>query len=90
MQTRYKIQQSQDGITWLSVEPLVEDMKESIDILMKIPTEGLPQDYLNHINFKILGLRSVLEFLGAVLTQRDFENAAKRMDTTATHTGVVH
>ncbi len=64
--TRYVTQKGPDNITWLSLEPFLEDLKESIIILMDM---NLPLDEEQGRNDKLLGLKCTFELLSAVVQE---------------------
>ena len=64
--SRYVTQKGPDNITWLSLEPFLEDLKESIIILMDM---NLPLDEEQGRNEKLLGLKATFELLSAVVQE---------------------
>jgi len=71
MEFKYHVETGPDGIRWVSVEPLMEDIVGAIDGLMKLPKEQfekLDDDGKHIIEMKILSLRAVHEFLGSIIT----------------------
>lgn len=68
MEFKYHVETGPDGIRWVSVEPLMDDIIQSMDALMKIDTEKLDDNNKEVLNLKILGLRTVHEFLGSIIT----------------------
>ena len=71
LEYKYHVETGPDGIRWVSIEPLMEDIVNSIDGLMKLPVEEfdkLDDDGKHIIEMKILGLRTVHEFLGSIIT----------------------
>lgn len=68
LEFKYHVATGPDGIRWVSIEPLMEDIVNSIEQLMKLPTDDLDEDGKHIIDMKIVALRSVHEFLGSVIT----------------------
>lgn len=64
--SRYVTQKGPDNITWLSLEPFLEDLKESIIILMDM---NLPLDEEQGRNEKLMGLKATFELLSAVVQE---------------------
>lgn len=64
----YHVETGPDGIRWVSIEPLMTDIVSSIDALMKIDTSDMKQEDTHILDMKILGLRTVHEFLGSIIT----------------------
>lgn len=68
LEFKYHVETGPDGIRWVSVEPLMDDIVSSIDALMKIDTKDMSQEDTHILDMKILGLRTVHEFLGSIIT----------------------
>ena len=68
LEFKYHVETGPDGIRWVSIEPLMDDIVQSIDGLMKLPLDNLDDKGKEMIDLKILGLRTVHEFLGSILT----------------------
>lgn len=68
LEFKYHVETGPDGIRWVSVEPLMDDIVTSIDALMKIDTKDMSQEDTHILDMKILGLRTVHEFLGSIIT----------------------
>ena len=68
--TRYVTQKDPDNVTWLSLEPFLEDIKESIIILMDM---SLPLDEEQGRNEKLLGLKATFELLSAVVQESNLK-----------------
>ena len=71
---RYKLEKGPDGITWVSVEPLMLDIQENLDKLKTIVYEG---DDKRELDMRILGLEAIGSFLGALLTENKLEQLRK-------------
>ena len=68
MEFDYVVTTGPDGIRWVSIEPLMADVVKSIEVLMQLPTDNLNDDDKHIMDMKILGLRTVHEFLGSIIT----------------------
>lgn len=68
LEFKYHVETGPDGIRWVSIEPLMEDIVSSLEGLMKIDNTGLDDDGKHILEMKILGLRTVHEFLGSIIT----------------------
>lgn len=68
MEFKYHVETGPDGIRWVSLEPLMDDIVQSMDALMKIDLEPLDDNGKEILNLKILGLKTVHEFLGSIIT----------------------
>lgn len=74
----YKVETGPDGIRWLSVEPLMADIVKSLDSLMNLPTEKLDDEGKQLIEMKILGLRTIHQFLGSIITADNIKKLKER------------
>ncbi|CAB4153369.1 hypothetical protein UFOVP623_6 [uncultured Caudovirales phage] len=61
-----------DGITWVSIEPLMNDLKESVITLMNLE---LPEQEEEGRNKKIMGLQATYEILGALIQESNLKEA---------------
>lgn len=77
MNKRYVITEGPDGIHWVSIEPLIQDTIEAMDLLIKIDTNTLTQEQNTELNLKIAALKSVQEFFSALLTEATLEKLRK-------------
>jgi hypothetical protein len=79
MEFEYHVETGPDGIRWVSVEPLLNDIVKSIDALMKIDLESLDDNGKEILNLKILGLKTVHEFLGSIITADNLKKMKTNM-----------
>lgn len=90
MEFRYHVETGPDGIRWVSIEPLMDDIVQSIDQLMKIDVTDLSDENKHVMDLKILGLRTVHEFLGSLITadnlkkMKDNNNGQSQQEETST------
>ena len=71
LEFNYVVETGPDGIRWVSLEPLMNDIVGALNGLMNLPKEEfekLDDDGKHIIEMKILGLRTVHEFLGSIIT----------------------
>ena len=68
----YVTQKGPDGITWVSIEPLMNDLKESVKTLMELE---LPEQEEEGRNQKIMGLTATYEILGALVQEANLKEA---------------
>jgi len=66
----YQIEKGPDGIVWLTVQPLMADLKEAMEQMLKIDTANLPVEQSLEIDMRIAALRHVYTFLGSLLTEQ--------------------
>lgn len=68
LEFKYHVETGIDGIRWVSIEPLMSDIVDALDRLMQLPTDTLDDEGKHILEMKILGLRTVHEFLGSIIT----------------------
>jgi hypothetical protein len=78
MKTNYKLVKAEDGIVWCTLQPLMGDIQQSIEDLAEMDTSELSEQNQQIFDLKILGLKTVYEFLGALIQEQqlsDLRNA---------------
>lgn len=85
MNKRYVITEGPDGIHWVSIEPLIEDMREAMDKLINIDILNIDEKQVQELNLKIAALKSVQEFFGALLTEVTLEKLRKEKANENSH-----
>lgn len=69
MNKRYEIVEGPDGIHWVSIEPLIEDMKEAMHMLININPIDFSEKDGKVLDFKIASLKAATEFMNSLLTE---------------------
>lgn len=67
---KYVVTKGPDNITWVSLEPLMEDIKQSVIHLMDME---LPPEEEDGRNKKLLGLNATYEILGALVQESNLK-----------------
>ena len=62
----YKLYRANDNELVVTVDPLVKDIETSIEAMMAMDVEDLSPDNRHIFEMKILGLRTIHQFLGAL------------------------
>ena len=62
----YKLYRANDNELVVTVDPLVKDIETSIEAMMAMDVEDLSDDNRHIFEMKILGLRTIHQFLGAL------------------------
>jgi len=75
----YRLAKDQDGELLVTVKPLMNDIEKSIHKMMDIPIESLTQEDKEIFNLKILGLKTIYEFLGALVQEQTLKDAAHEL-----------
>lgn len=82
---RYQVVAGPDGVHWISIEPLIQDLLEATDQLINIPTDKLSEDELFKLNLKIAAVNSVKDFFSAILTELTLEKLREEKSNEKTH-----
>ena len=69
----YKLYKDSDDQLVVTVKPLMLDIEKSIETMMNIPTDDLSDDNKHMFEMKILGLRTIHQFMGALLQEQLFK-----------------
>lgn len=91
----YKLIKGGDNNTYVSVEPLMQDISNSVDKMAEIDISNLSPENRQIFDLKLLGLKTVYEFLGALRTEQTLreENAKLKGDvplnTQGLYTGTI-
>lgn len=92
LEYKYKLFKGSDDQIYVSVGLLMDDIKNSIEHMMDINIDDLSQDNKQIFDMKILGLKTVYEFLGALQTEQWLKDKAKEIkgDTPINSPGMVN
>jgi len=70
LEYKYKLFKGSDDQVYVSVGLLMGDIKNSIEHMMDIDIDELDNDNKKIFELKILGLKTVYEFMGALQTEQ--------------------
>lgn len=76
---KYKLFKGSDDQVYVSVGLLMDDIKKSIEQMMNIDVTELSDDNKQLFELKILGLKTVYEFMGALQTEQWLKDKAKEI-----------
>lgn len=77
----YKLVKGPDNITWVSIEPLRDDVLTSLYQLEQVNTEELSNIDKDIMNFNILGMKAIGTFLNSLIQESNNET----IDRPTTH-----
>lgn len=63
----------ENEVTWVSVEPLMNDITEAMTRLKQIKEDGLDEIDRQQLRLKIIGLEAIYTFLGGLVTEKNLE-----------------
>ena len=73
LDNQYNIQTGPDGTYWVTLQPLMSDIQESVSKLEEINIDELTNSDKELLNLKILGLHTVYQFLGSLVTEQSLK-----------------
>lgn len=79
IQYTYKLIKGADNTLFVSVGPLMNDIQLSIDKMYDINIDDLSDDDKQIFDLKILGLKTVYEFLGALVMEQTLKDKNKEL-----------
>lgn len=80
MNYTYKLFEGSDKYYYVSVQPLMEDIKNSINTMVDIDISKLDDKDTQIFNLKILGLRTIYEFLGSLVMEQDLKKKREEFE----------
>lgn len=79
LEYKYKLIKGADDQVYVSVGLLMGDIEKSIEQMMNMNIDVLTQEDKQIFDLKILGLKTVYEFLGALQTEQWLKDKAKEI-----------
>lgn len=74
----YKLVKADDGIVWVSIQPLMYDVKNTLDKLQKVDTDKLNNFDKEVMDFNMIGLRAVYSFLDSLVQENKLNENTSR------------
>jgi hypothetical protein len=79
----YKMVRAEDGIVWVTLQPLMTDVKQALENAKNIDVSAMDVDEKRGVDFTILSMEAVYNFLGSLMTEQSVnEMVAKSKETT--------
>lgn len=76
----YKLMKGGDGHLYVSIQPLMKDIAESIKKMQVMDISNLSDENQKIFDLKLLGLTTVYEFLGAFITEQQLKDQATKVN----------
>jgi len=70
---RYMMHTAPDGITWVTIQPLLVQTMQHLDEAKLIDVSELNDDERRGVDFTILSMTAVVNFLRSLLTEHELE-----------------
>ena len=65
----YKMVRAEDGIVWVTLQPLLTDVKQALENAKNIDVNNMTEQEKTGVNFTILAMESVHNFITSLLTE---------------------
>ncbi len=78
----YKLMKGGDGYLYVSIQPLMKDVAESVRQMQEMDVSHLSDENQRIFDLKMLGLTTVYEFLGAFVTEQMLKDKAAELKGT--------
>ena len=78
----YKLMKGGDGFLYVSIQPLMKDVAESVRQMQEMDVSHLSDENQRIFDLKMLGLTTVYEFLGAFVTEQMLKDKAAELKGT--------
>lgn len=75
----YKLTKDENGELLVTVKPLMTDIEKSISQMMEVDVSELSEDNQRIFDLKILGLKTIYEFLGALVQEQYLKDTAQEL-----------
>ena len=70
----YMMHTAEDGITWVTIQPLMMQTMAHYEEAKKIDVSKMSDDEKRGIDFTILSMEAVINFLRSLLAEHELEN----------------
>jgi hypothetical protein len=71
---------AEDGIVWVTLQPLLSDVKHALENAKNIDVDNMDDDEKRGVNFTILAMESVHNFITSLLTEHGIREMVDRED----------
>lgn len=74
----YKLVRAEDGIVWVSIQPLMNDVRQALENAKNIDIDDMNNDDKRGVDFTILSMEAVYNFLGSLLTEQNVKDMLEK------------
>lgn len=74
----YKLVRAEDGIVWVSIQPLMNDVRQALENAKHIDINNMNNDDKRGVDFTILSMEAVYNFLGSLLTEQNVKDMLEK------------
>ena len=86
----YKMVRAEDNIVWVTLQPLMTDVKQALENAKNIDVSAMDVDEKRGVDFTILSMEAVYNFLGSLMTEQTINEMISNATPEITHTGTLH
>lgn len=86
----YKLIKGGDGYLYVSIQPLMRDIANSLKKMHEIDTSEMNEETHRIFELKMLGLMTIYEFMGAFVTEQQLKDKAAEITGTVSLEAEVH
>jgi hypothetical protein len=86
----YKMVRAQDGIVWVTLQPLLTDVKQALENAKNIDTTKMDTNEKQGVDFTILAMESVHNFITSLLTEHGLREMVDQAKPEVKTTGSLH
>jgi len=80
----------EDGITWVSIENLMNDVNDALGKMRNISELGLDPSDVQQLRLKIVGLEAIYTFLGGLVTEQNLKELREQYGVKEDDIHIVH
>lgn len=74
----YKLVKAEDGIVWVSVQPLRDDIINTLKHLVTVESKDLSDTDKDIMEFNIMGMKAIATFLDALVKESNEKNTDRQ------------
>jgi len=76
----YKLERREDNNIWVNIQPLMADIQKHFDNLHDMDTSEFTEQDQELLDLKVVGLRAIYEFLGALKLEHELKELRDRQE----------
>lgn len=78
--SNYDMQRGPDGTIWVTLQPLIHEVKQILENSKTITVTGMSKQEIRGIDFTILSLEAVFNFLKSLQAEQEVKEMVKEND----------
>lgn len=85
----YKMIKAEDGIVWVTIQPLMHDVKQALENAKNINTSEMNTDDKRGVDFTVLSMEAVYNFLASLMTEHNVREIVEN-ENNKSNNGALH